>query len=90
MNPYYAIIEDSLIEALERDSGIWLPEEFEVTVPDEEFKAFVAAGLAYPDKAPVPLTAKHITVKIQGYMVLVRSEADPDNWLPVLRSEALH
>lgn len=95
MNPFYDIIEDTITEALEREETFWLlPDDFEISIPDDAFQAMLKAGLMYSAGTvvgqSVPKDTKCITLQILEHRVTVRSDEDPDRWLPILRSDAIH
>lgn len=80
------IIEDVLCSTLVED-GKTLPRSFTVTIDQEPF-----AILARERRVPPNQTRQVLTVQVMGvsYVVTVRSELDPDDWLPMLRSDTLH
>lgn len=80
------VIEDVLAEAIV-EHGVKLPKVITLTIDQEPF-----AALLREHKVPPNLTRKTFSLKVMGvsYEVIVRSENDPEDWLPVLRSDTLH
>lgn len=88
MNWVYEAIQDAIIASLE--AGPWLPERFELTVEDAAFVQLIKS-LVYPATGKkVEPTVKRVTLCIQERYVTVRSDKDPEPWLPVAREDTLH
>ena len=90
VNPIYAAIEDAVISSLETDNGVFLPDDFTVTIDDPAFQVLLKGLVFTNTQKPVPPTLKRILLEIQGRKVTVRSELDPEPWLPLPIAEALH
>lgn len=80
------IIED-VVASTVVEADVSLPRSFTVTIDQESF-----AQLLRERKIPPNLTRQILTVKVMGvsYVITVRSEKDPDDWLPMLFSDSLH
>lgn len=90
MNPIYEAIQDAVISSLETDQAIWLPDEFTVTIEDAAFQILLK-GLVYTQTGKkLEPTLKRVLLEIQGHRVTVRSDKDPEPWLPITREEGLH
>lgn len=90
MNPIYEAIQDAVISSLETDESVWLPDEFTVTIDDAAFQVLLK-GLVYTQSGKrLEQTVKRVLLEIQGHQVTVRSDKDPEPWLPITREEALH
>lgn len=79
------IIQNSVEEsALESP---FLPLEFEVRIPDDAF-----ALMQRERKEPPKSKRSVLKFKLDDlqYTITVRSDLDPDDWLPALRSDTLH
>lgn len=91
MNPIYDTIVDAIISCLEQENeGIWLPDEFEIMIPDDAFKLLLKSMVWTTNKVQVDQKLKRIPLNIMDYRVLVRSDQDPEQWAIILRSDALH
>ena len=90
MNPIYDAIQDSVISTLETDQGIWLPDEFTVTIEDAAFVILLKGLVSTETGKPMAPTLKRVVLEIQGHRVIVRSDKDPEPWLPITREEGLH
>lgn len=89
-SPFYELIEDAIISTLESDTGAFLPDEFVVTIEDAAFVQLLRGLVSTTDQKPLPPTLKRVLLEIQERRVTVRSDKDPDPWLPITREEALH
>jgi hypothetical protein len=80
------LIEDVVASTIVED-GVRLPRNFTVTIDQEPF-----AQLLRERQVPPNQTRQTLTVKVMGvsYVITVRSELDPDDWLPMLFSDSLH
>lgn len=87
-SPIYDIIEDTVIESLE--GGPWLPLRFSVVIDNIAFRAFANTLKVSSTGLRIPVTQMRLTVNIQGHTILVRSDKDPDPWMPMLHSETLN
>lgn len=88
MNWIYDAIEGAIISSLE--SGPWLPDRFELTIEDVAFQHLIKSLKVTSTGKPVAPTVKRVTLRIQERHVTVRSDRDPEPWLPIVREEGLH
>lgn len=88
MNFVYEAIEDAIISSLE--SGPWLPDQFELTVDDAAFQLLIKSLKVTATGKPVSPDVKRVTLRIQERHVTVRSDRDPEPWLPITREEGLN
>jgi len=88
MNWIYESIQDAIIASLEE--GPWLPDEFELTIEDVAFRHLIKSLKVTATGKPVPADSVRVTLQIQGKRVLVRSDKDPEPFLPITREEGLH
>lgn len=81
LNPVFDAIQDTIIACLEQpNGGCWLPDEFLVTIEDDSFLVFLKGMVDTKDRKPLPQTLKRVSLHIQGYTVIVRSDKDPEPW----------
>lgn len=72
-NVFYDLIEDIVISVLE--TGVKLPREFEVTIGQDEMRAFIKAGLINREtKEPIPDTKKSVVIPIANHWLTIRVE----------------
>ena len=88
MNWVYDAIEDAIIASLE--AGPWLPYGFEVTIEDGAFIQLIKSLKSTSTGKKVEPTVKCVTLRIQERYVTVRSDRDPEPWLPITREEGLN
>lgn len=74
---------------IEKDS-CRLPESFQIVVPDDQFQWLMRNASVPMFTEWLKTSFKRATLDINGFFVTIRSELDPDDWAPMLRSEALH
>lgn len=80
------LIEDVVASTIV-EAGVRLPRSFAVTIDQEPF-----AQLLRERQVPPNQTRQTLTVKVMGvsYVITVKSENDPEDWLPELFSDTLH
>lgn len=84
------LIEDVLMSFLEKET-CRLPQAFTVVVPDEQLRWLIENDCPPRHyKLVTCVQLMRITLDINGFSVTIRSEKDPDDWLPMTRSEAWH
>ena len=88
MNWVYDAIQDATIASLE--AGPWLPDQFELTIDDEAFQLLIKSLKVVSTGKPVAPTVKRVTLRIQERHVTIRSDRDPEPWLPITREEGLN
>lgn len=89
-NPIYELIEDSVLSVLETDTGAFLPDEFTVTLEDTAFVQLLRGLVSTQTGKPLPPMLKRIVLEIQDRRITVRSDKDPDPWLPAPVESAIH
>lgn len=90
MNPIWEAIQESVEFSLESDTGVFLPDHFTVEIEDKAFQLLLK-GLVYTSTGkPMDPSLKRVTIEMYDRKITVRSDRDPEPWLPVLRSETLH
>ena len=88
MNWIYDTIEDAIISSLEK--GPWLPDQFELTIEDVAFQHLIKSLKVTSTGKPVSSAVKRVTLRIQERHVTVRSDRDPEPWLPITREDGLN
>jgi hypothetical protein len=88
MNWVYDAIEDAIISSLE--NGPWLPDRFELTIENAAFLQLIKSLKVTATGLPVASTVKRVTLRIQERYVTVRSDRDPEPWLPITREDGLN
>jgi len=88
VNWVYEIIQDVIVSSLE--TGPWLPDQFELTIQDRAFKILLKGLVVAGTSKKLDPKLKRVTMRIQEHYVTVRSDRDPEPWLPVTRSDTLH
>lgn len=80
------LIEDVVASTIV-EAGVRLPRSFTVTIDQEPF-----AQLLRERQVPPNQTRQTLTVKVMGvsYVITVKSENDPEDWLPELFRDTLH
>ena len=100
-NPIYELIEDSVLSVLETDTGAFLPDEFTVTLLStagglalarvrHAFVQLLRGLVSTQTGKPLPPMLKRIVLEIQDRRITVRSDKDPDPWLPAPVESAIH
>lgn len=88
MNWVYDIVQDTIISSLE--TGPWLPGHFELTIQDEAFRVLIEGLVVAGTDEKVSPKVKRITMRIQEHRVTIRSDRDPEPWLPTNPEDVLH
>jgi hypothetical protein len=88
VNFVYEAIEDAIIASLE--SGPWLPARFELTIEDVAFQQLTKGLVIAGTSKRVDPKMKRVTLRIQERHVTIRSDRDPEPWLPITREDSLH
>lgn len=88
MNWVFQEIQTSIQESLADNP--WLPWEFTLTIDDTAFIALIGCMKYTKTGQRVPVGTKRILLTILDHKVTVRSELDPEPWMPMPLEEALH
>lgn len=90
MNPIWEAVQEAIESSLEHDTGIWLPDQFTLEIVDDAFQLLLKGLVHTATQKPLEPTLKRVTVQMYDKKITIRSDRDPEPWLPVLRSETLH
>ena len=83
-----AEIRDAVIAS--KESCPWLPEEFGLELEDTAFVALITDLKSLKTGKRIPVGVKRISITVQEHRVTVRSDADPEPWLPATPESVLN
>lgn len=90
MNPIWEAIQEAVESSLEHDNGVFLPDRFTVEIEDEAFQLLLKGLVHTGTGTKLEPTLKRVSIEMYDRTITIRSDRDPEPWLPVLRSETLH
>ena len=71
-NPIYDCIVDEIVRVLETDE-VWLPEAFDIYLPNDQVNALMEAGM-YQGGKKMAISTPCVTIKVDNIKVTVHRE----------------